>query len=89
MRPYFCQCKDASSLGRQNEFLNGRQFSDLLADAKFHVTYVVYMIVIYVCVYIFTIKERPALDILSHILSLGFMIMVQKWRELGRKCFEE
>lgn len=84
MRPYFCQCKDASSLGRQNEFLNGRQFNDLLADAKFHVTYVVYS---YICV--FTIKERPALDILSHILSLGFMIMAQKWRELGRKCFEE
>ena len=54
MRPYFCQCKDASSLGRQNEFLNGRQFN----DAKFHVTYVVYIIVIYVCVYIYIYYQR-------------------------------
>ena len=47
----------------------------------------VYIVVVYVFVCVFTVKESSALDILSHLQA--FMLIAQKWKELGHKCFEE
>ena len=49
--------------------------------------YTVVCVCVCVCVRVCTVKESSALDIFSHLQD--FMLMAQKWKELGHKCFEE
>ena len=48
-------------------------------------------IVVCVCVRVracaFTVKESSPWDIVSHLRA--FMLVAQKWKELGHNCFEE
>ena len=44
----------------------------------------VYVVVVCVCVYC---QRKLCLGYSSHLQA--FMLMAQKWKELGHKCFEE